>query len=36
MLHGLKREAAQVDKKIESLLDRIVETEKPRGTIMQR
>ena len=30
MLHGLKREAVQVDKKIESLLDRLVETENPR------
>ena len=30
MLHDLKREAVQVDKKIESLLDRIVETENPR------
>ena len=30
MIQGLKREAVQVDKKIESLLDRIVETENPR------
>lgn len=30
MLHGLKREAVQVDKKIENLLDRIVDTENPR------
>ena len=30
MLQGLKREAAQVDKQIENLLDRIVETENPR------
>ncbi len=30
IIQGLKREAVQVDKKIESLLDRIVETENPR------
>jgi len=30
LLHGLKREAAQVDKQIENLLDRIIETENPR------
>lgn len=30
MLQGLKRETVQVEKQIESLLDRIVETENPR------